>query len=554
MIKKFLHSEKTFIVLIAALAMLFNLLPYVYHYKVAPLDKVYVGSFPIIYDKAVYLTAITQGEKGNWKLINNYTNEPQKPVFIYPLYLGLGHFAKVSGISVENIFLISRFFFGLILLGVVLYFIRYFVPGENQRKVAYFLALFASGLGWIFRNIQSLDLGIPDAIPMVRFSYFPHFSVSHILFLGAILLFYHSLKAKNGRFFAFLAGMLSFILNFILPFTSILLYFLTISLVIIFFIKGKIITKNKPDLASQSLYFWHHNNFSNILIFFALSMPSLLFMYYIGTSDPVWKTIEEQNILPTPPLINIITGYGLPLFFAILGLWALIKKDFAKGMFFSVWIFGVIALSFIPLWIYPMQRRFLETAMYVPIAIAASFGIKAIYDYFKKKNVKFLLQKFIYIFAMFALPAIIGSDIQNWQIFTYFINQTDRPVYYLPAENIEAMQWLRQNTPNASIILASFHNSNVIPYFADRMVYVGHGPMTIDVNEKLKNTENFYARKYSTKEAYEFLKKEKIDYVFYSEQEKLSEYGEKLDYFDLEEYSFLEIVYQNEKVKIYKIK
>lgn len=549
----FLYSEKFFVISVALIAILFNALPYIYQRQIAPLDKVYIGSYPIVYDKPTYLAEMTQGEEGNWKMINMYTTEPQKPAFLYPLYLGLGHIAGISHISVENIFLISRFFFGTILLFVVLYFIRYFTPGENQRKIAYFLALFASGIGWIFRHIQSLDTGaIPDAAPMVRFSYFPHFSVSHILFLEAILLFYHSLKAKNGRFFAILAGMLSFALNFILPFTSILLYFLIISLLIIFFINDKILLKNKPGAIAASKPLWNNNNFKSALIFFAISLPSLFFMYRMGTADPVWMIVEKQNILPSPPLIRIITGLGIPLFFSVLGIWALIKKNRPAGLFFSVWIFGVIALSFIPLWIYPMQRRFLETAFYVPIAITAGFGVKMIYDFLKTKNIKFLRLKFTCIFIMFAVPLMTGSNIQNWQIYAYFINETDKPTYYLPKENVEAMKWLRQNTPNDSIILASFANSNVIPYFAARMVYAGHGPMTINFIEKLAIAEKFYSGEYSPAETFNFLKKEKINYVFCSETEKKSEDGEQLGYFNPKNYPFLKSIYQNNKAAIYK--
>lgn len=552
---KFLCSEKIFALVLALIAITFNALPYVYQYRVAPQDKVFVGSYPIIYDKPTYLAEMVQGEEGKWKMINMYTTEPQKPVFLYPLYLGLGHAARISHISVENIFLVARFFFGTILLFVVLYFIRYFVPAGNQRKIAYFLALFASGAGWIFRHVQSLDLGaIPDAVPMVRFSYFPHFSAAHILFLGAIILFYHSLKAKNGRFFAILAGISAFLLNFILPFTGLLLYFLITALfLIVFFATDKEFLKNKFNLSETAKSLWKQNNFKNALIFFALSLPSLFFMYYTGTSDPVWMLVEKQNVLPTPPLTRVVTGLGLPLFFSIIGLWAWVKKDRITGLFFSAWIIGVIALSYIPLWIYPMQRRFLETAFYVPLAAAASFGIKAIYDYFKKKNVKFLLLKFTYIFLMLALPLLGGSNIQNWQIFSYFINKTDKPTYYLPEENIEAMKWLKQNTESDSIILSSFDNGNVMPYFAARMVYVGHGPMTLSVNEKIAEAEDFYSGKYPPNDAYLFLKSKKINYVFYSENEKVSADGIKLGHFDPESYSFLEKIYQNKQVKIYKI-
>jgi len=552
---KISSSEKIFIISIAIFAILFNLLPYIYQRQITPPNQVYIGSYPIVYDKPTYLAEMTQGEEGNWKMVDMYTTEPQKPVFLYPLYLMLGHIAKISHISAENIFLAGRFFFGAILLLIVLYFIYYFVPGENQRKLAYFLALFASGIGWIFLHYQSLDLGAtPDAVPMVRFSYFPHYSVSHILFLSSILLFYHSLKAKNGRFFAILAGMLSFMLNFILPFTSILLYFLIISLLIILFANDKIFLNKKSEAVIPSASIWNNNSFKNAFIFFALSLPSLLFMYYLGTANPVWAIVEKQNILPTPPLIRIITGFGLPLFFGILGLWALAKKDRVMGLFFSIWVFGVIMLSYIPLWIYPMQRRFLETAFYVPLAITASFGIKAIYDYFKKKKVKFLPSKFFYVFVLFAMPLMIGSNIQNWQIYNHLINNFNWPKYYLPRGNIDAMEWLRQNTANDSIILASFADSNVIPYFAARTVYVGHGPMTIDVNEKEAEVEDFYSGKFSPDKAYVFLKNRKINYVFYSENEKKSEEGNQLGYFNPNNYPFLNNIYQTEKVSIYKVR
>ncbi len=541
---KFLHSEKTFIIAIAALAMFFNLLPYIYQHQIAPTDKVYIGSFPIPYDKPTYLAEMIQGEVGNWKMIDKYTAEPQQPVFLYPLYLGLGHIARITQISVENIFLISRFFFGIILLFAVLYFIRYFTPEENQRKIAYALALFASGMGWLFRNFkfseQYPDLGmITDAMPMIRFSYFPHFSVSYILFLGAILLFYHSLKTKNGKFFAGLAGFLAFILSFVMPFTTLFLYFLIATLLIIIFITDKPAFKY---------------NLKNGLIFFVISLPSLIYMYYLGTNDPIWSMVEKQNILPAPPLIKTIIGYGLPLFFSVLGLRALIKKDHLAGWFFSAWIFGAIALAHIPLWIYPMQRRFLETALYIPLAIAAGFGIMAIYNYFKNKykNKKFFQIKFTYVFLMLTLPFMAGSNYQNWKDFSFWINRTEDHRYYLPEENIEAMKWLSQNTPTDSIILASFANSNIIPYYADRMVYVGHNPMTIDANKKLEIAENFYSGKYSSGEMIEFLKKEKIDYIFYSEEEKISVDGIELDHFNPDDYNFLKKIYQNGNAKIYK--
>lgn len=139
----FLYSEKFFVILIAAVAILFNLLPYIRQYQFTPPDKTYVGSLPIFYDKPTYLSEMVQGQEGNWKIFNKYTTEPQKEAFVYPFYALMGHIAKMFNTSAEAIFLIGRFFFGLLLLFVVLYFIRYFINDEYQRRFAYFFcALF----------------------------------------------------------------------------------------------------------------------------------------------------------------------------------------------------------------------------------------------------------------------------------------------------------------------------------------------------------------------------------------------------------------------------
>ncbi|MBU4141896.1 hypothetical protein KKE99_03410, partial [Patescibacteria group bacterium] len=67
-----------------------------------------------------------------------------------------------------------------------------------------------------------------------------------------------------------------------------------------------------------------------------------------------------------------------------------------------------------------------------------------------------------------------------------------------------------------------------------------------------KETEDFYSGKYSPNKMIDFLKNKKIDYIFYSENEKKSEDGKQLDYFNPEDYSFLKNVYQNKDASIYK--
>lgn len=521
----FLFSEKFFLVLTISIAIFFNLFPYFYQLRINPPDRTYIGSFPIIYDKATYLSEMTQGEDGNWEIINKYTAEPQEKAPLYLLYTFLGRLAKFFGLSIETTFLIGRFATGIVLLFSVIYFIRYFVSDDLQRKMAYFFAFFASGLGWITRDISSLDLWIPDAVPIVRFSYFPHFMIANFLLLWTILLFYHSLKTSKIKYAA-IAGFLSFVLNIVLPFSGVFLY----SLIALFL--AALFLKNRKIIIE---------NLKHIAVFFGISLPSLVFMYYAGITNSVWSMVEKQNILPTPPPLSVITGYGLIFFFSLFGVYALYKKGGVKNLLFAIWILTVYISAYIPLSIYPMQRRALETGFYVPLAITASFGIIALYQYLKTKNIPDLRLKFISVFMMFGIPFLLAGNLQNWTQFKSFMEDFDNPKFYLPASSVDSMRWLRKNSPTDSVILSSFFSGNVIPYYADRYVYAGHGPMTINLSEKLGNIESFYSGTKTPEELLGFLQREKINYVFYSEIER------QMGNFDPEKYTFLKKVYPTAK-------
>lgn len=301
----FLKSENFFIALIIVIIFLFNLIPYIYQHLNNLHGKTYIGSYPIVIDKPVYLAEMTQGEEGEWLFTYNYTTELKEKTFIYTFYIALGHIAKFLHLPLETVFFLSRFLFGTIFIFTTIFFIRYFIKSENQRKIAYFLVFFSSGLGFLTKNPASLDLWIPDFMPMVRYSYFPHMVLANILLLLIVLIFFHSLKIKSLHYTA-TAGFLSFILNILLPYHNFVIYALIFVYTIVKLIKNTNILKYT-------------------LTFFVISLPSFLFMYYLGTIDPFWKEIAMQNHLPTPNLFNVLTGYGFVVIFSIIGAYSLYK-------------------------------------------------------------------------------------------------------------------------------------------------------------------------------------------------------------------------------------
>ena len=329
--------------------------------------------------------------------------------------------------------------------------------------------------------------------------------------------FYQTKKIKS----IIIAGISTFILNLILPFHSFVVYltiglFLTIQTVI-----------NK--------YEWK-NNLKGLIIFALISLPSFIYLALIGITDPLWKIIEKQNVLPSPPIIPIIIGFGLSAILSFPALRILFKEKNESRWLLSSWLVAVILIAFDPI---PMQRRVWETGVYIPLAILASYFILKIYNSVDKTKHQAIITLSI---ALFIIPGIIF----NFNASINYAKKFTDPRIYLPKGNIEAMQWLKQNSPSDSTIIASINNGNVLPDFSDRFSYVGHAQQTVNFEQKLQKSYSLFSEVNSAQQIYNFLKTEKINYILYSQLEK------NLRTFDPKKYQFLKSVYNKDDVEIYQ--
>jgi uncharacterized membrane protein len=108
------------------------------------------------------------------------------------------------------------------------------------------------------------------------------------------------------------------------------------------------------------------------------------------------------------------------------------------------------------------------------------------------------------------------------------------------------MRWLKENTTQNSIVLSDATNGNLIPAIALRTVYLGQWGMTADVSAKVILVKSFFET-YNNKSRADFLRINKIDYLFYGAEEKT------FTNFNPETAEYLENVYQNSEVVIYKV-
>lgn len=525
-----LHKTERYILAISVCgALLFNALPYLYQFQHTPPDLTYIGAYPIPFDKPTYLAEMQQGREGAWKIINRYSHEPQKPVFLYSFYTTLGHVAGIFHLANETIFLFARFFFGLLLIGAIVWTVRSFIPVSQYRILAYLLVFFGSGLGWLpGAPARAPDVWIPDFLPMIRFSHFPHMMTANALLLVCVVLLTKSFSSFRVHH-ALIAGLCAGLLAIVLPFHFLILYPLAAVIGILHIRREKKLT--------QSLLI-------RALIFLALSLPPFLFQLSIGLTDPFWRAVEQANILPMPPLISVIFGLGTVLIFFIAGTHRMIRALKEKGLLIVSWVWMALIFSYIiPL---PIHRRFIETALFVPLSIGAAFGVVRFFSWFQSQK-SWLLQS-SYRMASVVIIAILllGSNVQSWNAFKEKIDATSDPRIFVRAPLVEGLLWLGKHTKGQDVVFSSYFVGNLIPPYANRTVFIGHGPLTLDLATKSALKWQFFSRTLSADDARALLASIPASFVVESYLER-SPYLPPLT----ADYPFLEPVFANDAVTIY---
>ena len=522
--------EYSLIALLACGALIFNVLPYIYQGAYTPKDVAAIGAYPVMFDKPTYLAEMRQGFEGSWKIINRFSHEPQQPVFLYSFYTGLGHVARITNLSLEQIFLVSRFVFGLILLGVVIWTLYSFLKTPEQRVIGALLIFFGSGIGWLpGAPYQSLDLWIPDFVPMVRFSYFPHFSAAHALFFSCIVLMHSALRNHTPRH-ATIAGILAGILAVILPFHLLTLYPLIVLLALLLTCKKPVVLKKAaPSLA----------------IFFALSLPLFLFQLSIGLFDPFWRAVEKANILEMPSVDVVIFGTGLLLLFFVGGIRRMITEQGIIGVFIFLWVFLALLSSYIiPL---PIHRRFIEIGLFIPLALGATYGIQTFFECLNRKRWGLFTGAFVRMSAVvIVVIGLCGSNVRAWKEFTSLVDAHNDPRLFMRTDIVEGLRTIEQYSSSSDTILSSFITGNLIPALSNRTVFLGHGPFTLNLKEKSEQAYLFYTRSIAPSDAYALLESIPARIIIETPFER-GEFSTPLNTY----YPFLEPVFANEALTIY---
>ncbi len=497
-------------------------------------------------DYNLYLSKIRQGWEGRWSALEKYTSEPHQGSLIQEFYVVLGKIGKILGLDPTFSYQLGRIFLSPFLLLLIMLLVMFYFPEQLWQLVAFIIILVSGS----FPRIYTDNLGIHhvgrfmewwsniDALQRITF-------IPHILFgqVGSFFIFYFLFLSKNQLTRSKLIGLI-ILGNLVgLAFPPSLI---TLDSVIIIITLLKLARKT---LGSGVM----PNSFQDDKVLFLIfTAPSLFYIFFITKVNPWSALIDFHRTHPMMiPFVDYILGTGPIFFLGFLGAFIAIFQKKRKLQPIILWV--ITTFLFAIFFTHAKDQsplRFTQTGLFIPLGILGAYFFYELGNLIGKKIL-------IIIISLYILENLFMMKVSlDWQI--NFISQrvgaNIPPVPYPPQTMyplrgwMDGIRWLRDQTNPQDVILAEITAGNFIPAYAGNTVYFGQSN-TVDYDKKQLLVDKFFRGQMTISESKIFLQKGKVNYVFFSLQEKEQTQGKNLDVY----YPFLSTIYSNSLVIIYKV-
>jgi 4-amino-4-deoxy-L-arabinose transferase-like glycosyltransferase len=390
---------------------------------------------------------------------------------------------------------------------IILYFIAAHIT--NNKKIALFSS-FTSAFVPIFftKTINSASI-VTFTIPLIFY------------------LLYCLMRIKEKKFsYQFL------LLSFILSITSAISFlFILILLLYLLLIKLEFKTQNRIEL--ESVFFV---TFLTLWINIIMYKKAFLFHSYAL----IWQNIPTQildNYFKQVDLFASIASVGfIPLLLGIYAIYKYMFKEREKQTYLLMAFALVVALL---LWLKLITLNLgLMFSGFILIPLLGQ-TLNLFFKYLEKTKIstyKNLFWAGLFLLVVFtsALPAVIRATSEE---------------NVVSPQEIEALNWLKENTPEESVILSTISEGNLISAVAERKNVADNDFLLIRLSgERFDDVERMYKAAFKT-QAVELMSKYDVDYIYFSPRAKERFEIENLKYVEKD---CFEQVYDSE-IKIYKL-
>ncbi len=454
----------------AFVVVLLSSLPYVIVALTTPAGLRFGGVLVHPIDGQSYLAKMRQGYDGYWLFRLPYTAGDEPDALVYTHYPVLGHLARLTGWSLVATYHVARAAGGwLLLLTLYAWIARVFDSAVDRRRAWLFVAL-TSGLGWT--GIASTDVTIPESNTFFSLLTNAHFAASMALMLIA---FMAASDAARRR-----AALAAIGLAILQPFAPIVVFAALGLFLLLRRMRGQPAPPTSPEGEAKRIV---PIGQAGTIVVAGLSVaPLMLYFYFLSQRDPMIQGWAAQNSTPSPAPIEYLAGYGLMWLLAIPGARVALKRGRDVDLLLVAWLVAGALLLYAP---FPLQRRF-SLGLHIPIVLLAVMGLNgAIVPGLPERAARWLPRLVLIALLPSTLLLLLATS-------TAAIRPPD-PRLFFSADEAAAFDWLRDNVPRDSVVLAAPETGLFLPAWAATRVIYGHPFETVDAEKMKATAEGFFA-------------------------------------------------------------
>jgi len=527
-------------------------LPYLYGYLSSPSNKQFMGLMLNIPDHGQYLSW-WRSFQSSILVPNKLTPEPNDPLFFNLLWWALAQVSRWTGLGYASVFQAFRWLAGGSFLWALYRLIAQLLTEVRQRKTAFLLITFSSGLGWILVGLKytlthgellyPLDVYVAEGNSFLCILAFPHFSLA-LTFISLIFEYvWRGWKEARTRYMV-IAGLLCLLLGWMHTYDLLIIY----GVIGAFGLLVWLVLPPRPTMSSLTIkqtFPWQL--FWGGVIVVVLSFSGAVYSVILTTVDPLWEEVLDQFsnagvFSPSPPHMVIL--FGPPLLLAI-GSWIGLarKKEWSEeNLFIMGWFLVGALLNYIPT---DFQIHMLNSWQ-IPMMLLVTKGL---YDFivpalanWKSPLGKSASRWIVAVFVIAVLPT-------NVYLFTWRFTDLSRHDYpfYLHQDDTAALDWLQENTSTDDIVLSSLTLGQYIPALSGNTAFLAHWAQTVDFYDKEQRVARFFDASTPDQERAQTLRTFEVDYVIHGPAER------KLGKYDPATAPWLELVFSTSQVDVYHI-
>lgn len=464
-------AEWRWVLIWATALSLLTLLPFVLVPMVLPdQDTKFMGVLHDPEGAVSGLASMRLGEQGAWLWRDIHTPEPQNGAISDVIYVVLGQIAHVIRLEPLALFHTVRVLAAMFMFHAFYILSAAIWSRRNTRRIFWFVASVGGGLGWL--AVPLLGQLTPD----IQFSpIFPFhaalanihlpLAVGCIAFLAAAMLDSmrpgsYAMPSVSNSGLTLIGFSLALALLYPQAFIPLgITYALLLAL----------------DARRRSVY---RRNTQWFMWFIVPPLPLLAYILIVTVSNPVVMEIWQlESSSAPPPLSLLVIALGLPLIFALPGLWRAVRRFEPDGSaFMLVWGAAMLLLAYLM----PVIREKYLLGLMIPIAY---FAARAAGDFWFPRVTD---RRWRWRLFTAILPLIVASN-----VVALFLPLASAKQLTLPADYGDGLNFLLKR-PIGGVIAAAWPVGLWLPAWTGQQTVYASPRLTLDAPAKATAIRRFY--------------------------------------------------------------